>query len=83
MQITVYVRSGYHHCTATINKLESVGLDFQTINLDNSPSKFVMIEEYGYVQLPVVVVEDQGTTDHWSTFRPDKIIALAEKQTVA
>lgn len=75
MTITVYSKPVCGQCTATYRALESKGLKFEVVDVSEHPEAIEYIEELGYKQLPVVVVDDEN---HWSAFRPDKIDAIAE-----
>lgn len=74
MAITVYTRPGCVQCNATYRALESKGLEYDLVDVSEHLEVVAYIEELGYKQLPVVVVDDEN---HWSGFRPDKISAVA------
>nr|WP_181716143.1 glutaredoxin-like protein NrdH [Cryobacterium sp.]QJS06277.1 glutaredoxin [Cryobacterium sp.] len=69
--MTVYSKPNCVQCTATYRALDGSGIQYQVIDLTTNPAalEYVM-EELGYSQAPVVVVDEH---DHWSGFRPDKI----------
>lgn len=59
----------------TKRNLDSLGIEYQEINLDESPQfREHVTKDLGFMAAPVVVTD----TDAWSGFRPDKIMALKE-----
>ncbi|ELY4670210.1 glutaredoxin-like protein NrdH [Cronobacter muytjensii] len=72
MRITIYTRNDCVQCHATKRALESRGLAFDTINLDEQPEAIDTLREQGFRQLPVVMADDLS----WSGFRPDMINRL-------
>ncbi|WP_369834103.1 glutaredoxin-like protein NrdH [Cronobacter dublinensis] len=72
MRITIYTRTDCVQCHATKRALESRGIAFDTINLDEQPEAIDTLREQGFRQLPVVMADDMS----WSGFRPDMINRL-------
>lgn len=72
MRITIYTRNDCVQCHATKRALESRGIAFDTINLDEQPEAIDALREQGFRQLPVVIAHDLS----WSGFRPDMINRL-------
>ncbi|EOC1424934.1 glutaredoxin-like protein NrdH [Cronobacter dublinensis] len=72
MRITIYTRNDCVQCHATKRALESRGIAFDTINLDEQPEAIDTLREQGFRQLPVVMAHDLS----WSGFRPDMINRL-------
>ncbi|WP_336282640.1 glutaredoxin-like protein NrdH [Cronobacter dublinensis] len=72
MRITIYTRNDCVQCHATKRALESRGIAFDTINLDEQPEAIDTLRELGFRQLPVVMADDLS----WSGFRPDMINRL-------
>ncbi len=73
--ITVYSKPQCVQCTATYRALDRAGLDYDVVDISENPAaRDYVTEELGYMQAPVVVVDNQ---DHWSGFRPDHISRLA------
>ena len=71
--VTVYTKSACVQCSATIRKLDSLGVDYELVHLDNNPEELERVkEQYGALQAPVVVTPDT----HWSGFQPDKLHKL-------
>ena len=56
-------------CDSTFRALFSKGIDPEYINLAVDPDALQKVKELGYLQAPVVVLDEE----HWSGFRPDKI----------
>lgn len=74
MKITVYSTPGCSQCTMTKNWLVREGIEFDPVDLSQSPDDLAAIKELGYASAPVVVVNDDGDTQnekHWYGFRPD------------
>lgn len=74
MRIIIYTRNNCVQCHATKRALESRGVDFELINIDNQPDAADMLRAQGFRQLPVVVTEETS----WSGFRPDMINRLRQ-----
>lgn len=72
MSVTVYSKPSCVQCTATYKALEQIGVSFQIIDISEDSHAFGVIQNLGYRQVPVVMVDDE----HWAGFRPDKIKAL-------
>lgn len=73
--ITVYSKPRCVMCDATYRALDSKGIVYDVVDLtqDDAALEYVM-DDLGYSQAPVVVVDDH---DHWSGFRPDHIDRIA------
>ena len=74
MLITIYTKNNCMQCTATKNIMDKQGLAYQLVNLDDEPAAIDNLKALGYRQLPVVMADG----DHWSGFRPDKLMRLAQ-----
>lgn len=91
--ITLYSRTSCVQCTASQRELKKVGVEFENYGdvVELEDRKFVYADatteenlsyvkdELGYMQAPVmtVVSADGELVDHWSGFRPDKIVLHA------
>lgn len=74
MSITVYTKPSCVQCNATYRALDAKGIKYTPHDLSEDPSALERVKALGYMQAPVVVVEERGVVvDHWSGFRPDKI----------
>jgi len=73
MRITIYTRNDCVQCHATKRAMESRGVAFEMVNIDQQPEAADILRAQGFRQLPVVVA---GETS-WSGFRPDMINRLA------
>ncbi len=74
-QVVVYSKPSCVQCNATYRALDSKGIRFEVVNLAEDPAALEYVtEDLGYLQAPVVVVDDD---DHWSGFRPDHIDRIA------
>lgn len=78
--IDVYSLPHCSKCNATKSALTSRGLiegrDWTEHDLslpENEAARAWVMEDLGYKEAPIVVLDDD---DHWSGFRPDRIITL-------
>ncbi|QKT12421.1 redoxin NrdH [Rhodococcus sp. W8901] len=72
MSITVYTKPACVQCNATYRALDKAGLEYDIVDISESPEARDYVMALGYLQAPVVVAGD----DHWSGFRPDRIKTL-------
>ncbi len=78
-QIIVYSKPGCVKCDWTYKALEAKGIDdYRVVNLAEDAAALEYVKDLGYLEAPVVVVDDQ---DHWSGFRPDHIDRVASHLT--
>lgn len=73
MRITIYTRDDCVQCHATKRAMESRGMVFEMVNIDQQPEAAETLRAQGFRQLPVVIA---GET-RWSGFRPDMINRLS------
>ncbi|EGS2006106.1 MULTISPECIES: glutaredoxin-like protein NrdH [Enterobacter] len=79
MSIIIYTRNDCVQCHATKRAMESRGVAFEMVNIDQQPEAADTLRAQGFRQLPVVVA---GETS-WSGFRPDMINRIAAQATRA
>ncbi|XEE38516.1 glutaredoxin-like protein NrdH [Enterobacter hormaechei] len=72
MSIIIYTRNDCVQCHATKRAMESRGVAFEMVNIDQVPDAADTLRAQGFRQLPVVVAGDTS----WSGFRPDMINRL-------
>lgn len=79
--ITVYSQPGCTQCRITGMALTNKGLqegsdwEYRDLTLpENAAALEWVMEDLGYKQAPIVVVDDET---HWSGFRPDNIAKLS------
>jgi glutaredoxin-like protein NrdH len=76
MEITVYTKNSCPQCEMTKRVLNSEGIKFKVINVEEDEHAFTYIkEELGLSSMPVVVVEGQ---EPFTGFRPDKLQELKD-----
>jgi len=76
MTITVYTKPSCVQCDATYRALDAAGLVYEVVDVtENAAALAHVTEDLGYMQAPVVVVDDLG---QWSGFRPDEISRIAK-----
>lgn len=66
----LYSKPACAQCTATKRRLDAKGIEHTVIDLTEDVGALARIKELGYLQAPVVVVDEET---HWSGYRPDKI----------
>lgn len=73
--IAVYSKPNCVQCTQTYRKLDKEGIEYTVVDItqDEGAYKYVT-ETLGYSAAPVVVTDN----DHWSGYRPDKIMELVK-----
>ena len=74
MSVTVYGKPGCRPCKSTVAKLEEFEIDFEYVDISQTPEAYETLKSLGHMQAPVVVT-DMG---HWSGYNPDRIQALVE-----
>lgn len=70
--ITVYSKPGCGGCTATVQHMTKIGLEFTKVDVTTDADAAQHLIDLGYSSLPVVVAGDQ----HWAGYRPDNIKGL-------
>lgn len=66
----LYTKPRCVQCDATKRKLDREGITYEVVDLSTDPSVLETIKGLGYLQAPVLVVDE---TTHWSGHRPDLI----------
>ena len=69
MKITVYSLPACVQCDSTKRLLKRNGVEFEEIDLSQSPEAMERIRSFGYSQAPVVEADGQ----HWSGFRLERL----------
>jgi glutaredoxin-like protein NrdH len=74
--LTVYTTGpGCQCCKLTKALLARRGVPFTEVDIrQQSAARQYVVDELGYTEAPVVVVDEH---DHWSGFRPDQIDRIA------
>lgn len=70
MQVIVYTKPNCQQCGATYRALDTQGVQYTKVDISKDVEAYVKVRLMGYLQVPVVYVNDDN---HWSGFRPDKI----------
>lgn len=74
-QIIVYSKPVCMQCRMTYTALDARGINYRIVDLTEDPEAYLYVtEDLGYLQAPIVVLNDQ---EHWSGFRPDLIDKIA------
>ncbi|MCO4276044.1 glutaredoxin family protein [Pseudarthrobacter sp. HLT3-5] len=73
MNIVLYGKPGCQQCRLTALSLDKAGLNYTSVDLTTNDAALEYVQDLGYGQAPVVVVDDQH---HWSGFNPTEIERL-------
>lgn len=65
-------------CKMTKIALERAGIPYVEVNVRENENALAYIEDLGYTEAPVCIVEDGVGEDRWSGFRPDHIKRIEE-----
>lgn len=76
MEITVYSKRNCPACEATKTLMDRLGIEYDLIDISNTPGIAAFLQREGYKSLPVVFVDHDEDTDSWEGFRPDLIKQL-------
>ena len=72
MKVTVYEKNNCVQCEATKRWLRKAKIEFDTVNLEESPDAMTKVQMLGHSAAPVVITD----TDNWSGFRISKLEKL-------
>ena len=70
--VTIYTLPSCVQCDSTKKLFAKNSINYTEVDLTQDEQAFEMVSSLGYVSAPVVIAGD----DHWSGFRPDKILSL-------
>ncbi|GEO97317.1 glutaredoxin domain-containing protein [Kocuria turfanensis] len=75
---TLYTAPGCTDCAAAARSMDKKGLDFRAVDLAAEPGALDYVRALGHQRAPVTVVHNEHGTevDHWSGYRPDKLMTL-------
>ena len=71
--VKVYGKNNCQQCKITCAYLEKHKVEFTSINVEEDPNAMLVASEFGYRELPIVVIDKET---HWSGFKPDKMDEL-------
>lgn len=75
MELTVYGLPNCVQCNATTKKLKGAGRAYNYVDMSDKPEEVDFVRGLGYSSAPCVTVSKGGELiDHWSGFRPDKLL---------
>jgi glutaredoxin-like protein NrdH len=63
--------------------LDQRGIEYSTIDLSTDEQALAAVQELGYAQAPVVIVNDDGDNTnekHWYGFRPDLLTEFTQEK---
>lgn len=76
MEITIYTKRNCPACEATKKAMDRAGLDYEVIDVTNSPTRQQALRECGFRAMPVVEIANGEEYRSWEGFRPDLIKQL-------
>lgn len=65
-------------CVATKKNMERLGVTFTEVDLTKDTEAHQFVTSLGYSSAPVVYLNEE---EHWSGFRPDKILTITKGET--
>lgn len=68
--LTIYTKPNCTQCIATKQFLDNRKVEYEMIDVTKDDEALNVVSNLGYKQVPVIIYK----TDHWSGFRPDKLI---------
>ena len=68
--IALYSKPDCVQCVATKRRMDRLGLEYTEVDVSEDADALAFIKGLGYMQAPVVVLDDDA---HWSGNRPDLI----------
>lgn len=68
--VTLYSKPRCKQCEATVRRFDKDGVKYNYVDLSEQPEALAHIKELGYLQAPVVYIDE---STHWSGYRPDLI----------
>ena len=74
-KVTVYTQKDCPQCTMTKTYMDTLNIEYETIDVTDNEEAREHVKELGFTSLPVVVVENG---EAWFGFRPENIELLAE-----
>lgn len=77
MKVTVYSMENCVQCKQTYMFLDKFNVEYNTVDINKDPNAKDIIAKHDFQSAPVVVVDNDGSTDAWCGFRIDKIKELA------
>jgi glutaredoxin-like protein NrdH len=70
---TVYTKPRCVQCDATKRLMDSLGINYETVDVTEDSDAYDKIVSLGYQSVPVVMTDSAS----WAGFQPDKIATLA------
>lgn len=77
--ITLYTKPDCQQCVMTKRQLDAHGIPHEVRDVTQDPKAHAFVTGLGYSAAPVVHAGDE---DHWSGFRPERIRALLNRDTI-
>lgn len=77
MSITVYSKPACNQCDATKRAFDRAGIEIDVVDMTADAEAFEKVKASGALAAPYVEVTfEDGSTDSWAGFQPEKILAL-------
>lgn len=79
MSVTVLTKPGCAQCNATYRALDKKKIPYDSTDVYQDPDGMQIVQDLGYMQMPVVVVRDENgvIVQHWSGLSKENIEGLA------
>lgn len=77
-KVIVYSKANCSQCMLTEMALKKHGVMYSVKKMDEDDNALQFVKSLGYESAPVVYVDNDGTVNHWSQFRKDRIDELAK-----
>ena len=80
---TLYTAPGCTDCAAAARSMDKKGVPFRPVDVAADAAALDYVKSLGHQRAPVTVVHDEAGTvlDHWSGYRPDKLLNLSRQFT--
>ncbi|KLU10368.1 MULTISPECIES: glutaredoxin domain-containing protein [Kocuria] len=77
--VTLYTAPHCTDCTAAAQAMDRKRIPYAPVSLATVPASLDYVKNLGHQRAPVTVIEDDhgAVVDHWSGYRPDKLMGLA------
>lgn len=81
--VTLYTAPHCTDCTAAAQAMDRKHVPYASISLTTTPASLDYVKNLGHQRAPVTVVQDEhgAVLDHWSGYRPDKLMRLTRMLT--
>ena len=81
--VTLYTAPRCTDCAAAASTMDKKGIPYTLMSVAAFPASLDYVKSLGHQRAPVTVIHDEAGTvlDHWSGYRPDKLLDLSHQFT--